>query len=228
MSSSQEETKIGVIVRTRNSVKLVKNAVNSVLNQTLPKELCELVVVDDGSIDNTREVLRSYKDRIKVIEEKNLGHIRAANLGILHSGSEYVTLLDADDTFEPTILKEMLEVLENDKNIGFVYCDYYERNLETGEMRVVSLKDNIFDSVAGGIIFRKSILIEFGLYDESLVFPEYDLLIKIMKKYKGIHIPKPLFTYNRHPCSLTANKMLVKKGLKQLFDKYGEIRIRKY
>ena len=215
--------KVSVIIRTHNSSKFVRNALKSVLDQILSKDFYEVLVVDDGSTDNTKEILMTYKDKIKIIEEKDLGPVKAINVGITYA-NEYVILLDSDDIFKPTILKEMYDILEKETNFAFVYCDYFEKKLEKGETKVVFLRDNIFNSVAGGIMFRKSILDDIGGYDESLIFPEYDLLIKIMKKYKGIHISKPLFTYVRHEVSLTANQELVKKGVKQLFDKYGKIK----
>ena len=216
--------KVSVVIRTHNSSKFVRNAVESALNQTLSKDIYEVLVVDDGSTDNTKEILKTYGNKIRIIEGKELGPIKAVNVGIAYANGDYIILLDSDDIFEPIVLKEMYDILEKEKDFAFVYCDYFEKKIEEGETRIVFLRENIFSSVAGGILFRKSILEEIGGYDENFIFSEYDLLIKIMKKYKGRHIPKPLFTYVRHKESLTANQELVKEGIKQLFDKYGKIK----
>lgn len=221
----ENKPEISVIIRTHNSAKFIRKAVESALNQTLSNDLYEILVVDDGSIDRTKEILIAYGNKIKLIEKKDLGQVKAANFGITNSKGGYIILLDSDDTFEPTILEEMLAILENNKDVGFVYCDYYEKNHDTGDFKMVSLKENIFNSVAGGIMLKKVILEEMGGYDEDLILPEYDLFIKIMKKYKGKHIPKPLFTYVRHGKSLTANRNFVGAGLKQLLGKYGNIKI---
>lgn len=214
---------VSVVVRTCNAVKFARNAIESVLNQDVPGDAYEILVVDDGSTDSTREILESYGNRIRVIELQGEGHVRAANRGIANSAGRYVILLDADDTFESTIISEMLNVLKNDSETGFVYCDYYERDTESGETKVISLKKNIFESVAIGIMFRKDVLEKVGMYDEELIFPEYDILIKVMKKYKGKYIPRPLFTYNRHGGSLASNRETVQKGKEQLFARYGVI-----
>jgi len=216
--------KISVIIRTHNSSKFVRGALESALNQALSKDFYEILVVDDGSTDNTKEILRGYKDKIRIIEVKHMGPINALNVGITNVNGKYIILLDSDDTFEYTILKEMYDILEKETDFVFAYGDYFEKKIENGETKIVSLRKNIFNSVAGGIMFTKSILEEVGGYDENLIFPEYDLLIKIMKKCKGRYIPKPFFTYVRHKESLTANKELVRKGFKQLFDKYGKIK----
>lgn len=215
--------KVSIIIRTYNSGRFVTNAVESALKQETPSGLYEILVVDDGSTDNTRETLKSYGNKIRVIEQQRRGYVNAMNCGISNTEGEYIILLDADDTFEPEIISEMLSVFENERELGFVYCDYYEKNMETDETKVISLKENIFNSVAEGIMFRKEVVEEVGMYDESLVFAEYDLLIKVVKKYQGKHIPRPLFTYHRHKGSITADQEKVRVGKEQLFARYGVI-----
>lgn len=224
----KNKKEITVIVRTYNSQDFVRNAIESVIRQSIPADTYEILVVDDGSGDSTKNILMTYKEKIRLIEQKNRGYVNAINTGITNAVGRYIILLDADDTFEPGILYELLGAFKKENGLGFVYSDYYEKNLDTGSVRTVSLR-NIFNSTAGGIMFKKSILREFGMYDESFIFPEYDLLIKIMEKYKGRHIPKPLFTYYRHGQSLTASKERVRMGRDQLFEKYGPIKaLRQY
>lgn len=227
---NKKKVKISVIIRTYNSAGFIKNAIESVKNQTLNKDLYEVVIVDDGSSDNTLGILeRYYKNEIRLVKQKHLGPVKATNAGIIKSRGEYIILLDDDDAFEPNVLREMLDVFNKEKSVDFVYCDYLE---ETGEnKKVVSLKKNIFNSLAGGIMFKKKLFSEIGLFDENLIFTEYDFLIKLRKIRKiGSHIAKPLYIYKRNKESLTFNKERVVKGLKQLEKKYGKIvkKIRKY
>lgn len=221
--------KISIIIRTYNSEHFVKDAIDSILQQTIAPDLYEILVVDDGSTDNTKNILAQYGDKIRLIKQNHKGPIRTLNTGIVYAKGTYIILLDADDIFCPGILEEMFNVFEKEKNINFVYCDYYERDMETGKQKIISLKDNIFKSTAGGIMFKKKILEEVGMYDENLIFPEYDLLIKFQKKYKKAYIPQPLFVYRRHKQSITADKEKVKIGKEQLFAKYGPIKgLREY
>ncbi len=215
---------ISVIIRAYNASRFVRKAIESVFRQTINPKIYEIVVVDDGSTDETEKILSSYEDKIKLIRQKHKGHIRALNTGIIQARGAYVILLDSDDLFKPEILKKMLDVFENEKDIDFVYCDYYEKDMTSGKQKIVSLRDNVFNSVAVGIMFRKRILEETGLYDENLIFPEYDLLIKAQKKYKSAYISQPLFIYQRHGASITANKEKVRIGKEQLFAKYGFIK----
>ncbi len=220
---------ISVIIRTHNSANFIKNALNSALNQTLPENLYEILVIDDGSIDATKDIIKNYGNKIRLIEGKGLGAIKSANLGIGNSRGEYVILLDSDDVFEPNALEEMLITIQN-SDADFVYCDYFEKEIGNNKIKTITLKDNIYNSVAGGILFKTSLLKKVNGYDDNLIFPEYDLLIRLInKRYKYKHIPIPLFTYVRHKGSLTANKELVTKGFEQLFGKYGKIKgLREY
>lgn len=215
--------KVTVIVRSYNQGGFIRDAIDSAINQVLPPQLYEILVIEDGSTDGSPDILKTYGNGIRVRIQPNQGAIKAINTGITSAKGKYVILLDADDTFEPAILAELFQALERERDIGFAYCDYYEKNLDTGETKVVSLKKNIFNSVAVGIMFRKAVLEEVGMYDESLVFPEYDLLIRLMKEHKGKYIPLPLFTYRRHKGSITDDQNKVKTGMQQLFTRYGEI-----
>lgn len=222
------QPKISVIIRTYNSSNFVKKSIQSVLNQTINKKSFEIVVIDDGSTDDTLKVLGSYEDQLKVFPNESNGPINAINIGLEKARGNYFILLDSDDTFLPEALKIFLEVID-DENVDFVYSDYMEVTEKDG-IKLVSLKNNIFNSVAGGIIFKKSVVEEVGKYDEQLFFPEYDLLLKLIKRgitYK--HIPKPLFKYYRHSESLTSNKKAVENGFNQLYKKHGHIaNLRRY
>ncbi len=216
---------ISVIIRTHNSSNYVKKSLDSVLNQALPSKFYEVIVVDDGSTDNTIDILKEYDNRIVIIKENLLNAIKALNKGLNSVNGEFFIILDSDDTFEFEALMDFFSVIQKDSDIDFIYSDYYEINIKKNSKKLVSLKNNVFNSIAGGIAFRKSVIKDLGGYDENLLFPEYDLLIKLIKnKYKSKYIQKPLYNYFRHDSSITADKNYVKKGLEQLYRKHGEIK----
>lgn len=217
---------ISVIMAVYNAEKTIKRALDSVLSQDFTDY--EIVLVNDGSADKTKEILGNYKDKIKLINQENQGYVKAARTALSNSSGKYIIKLDADDEFQPTILSKMHAELENNQGLAFVYSNYHEKNEQTGEIREIITKDNIFNTVAIGIMFRKSVLDELGFYDENLVFPEYDLLIRILKKYKGKHIEELLFTYYRSKKSVTSNEEMVQKGMDQLRERYGKLPIRGY
>ena len=226
---------ITVIIRTYNSAAFVKKAIDSALNQTLNKKFYEILVVDDGSADTTLDILKNnYGNEIKIIKQKHLGASVATNNGILKSRGQYIILLDSDDEFLPDILKKMFSEFKKNNLIDFVYCDYFE-TLQPGsgqeKKKKVSLKNNIFKTIATAILFKKKLFNEIGFYDKKFFFAEYDFLIKLIKSKKiGKHIPVPLYVYVRNKNSLTSNLNAVKTGIAQLKEKYGNIaeKIRKY
>ena len=223
--------KISVIIRTYNSGKFVKKAIDSALRQTLNKELYEILVIDDGSEDNTLDILKNYKGKIRLIHQEHLGGTPATNRGILESRGKYVTLLDSDDQFLPYTLEKMLKEFEKDKFADFVYCDYFEKPFYGVKRKKVSLKKNIFNSLATAIMFKKELFKELGLNNKDFVFAEYDFLLRMMKAKKiGKHLPIPLYVYIRTEGSLTFDEKVVEKGISQLRKKYGKIteKIRKY
>jgi len=223
--------KVSVIIRVYNAEKTIRKAVASALNQDFPKKDFEIIIVNDGSTDNSLEILKSYKKKIRLINQKNQGAVAAANRGFKEARGNYIIVLDADDYFETNILREMVAILDKKPQVDFIYSDYYEKSKE-GEIKLISTK-NIFNTVASGIMFRKSKFKKEGFYREDIKFPEYDLLLKTQDKWQGHHLAKPLFYYNRKEESLTGDKKWVKTALAELRKlhpkKLEEIKkIRKY
>jgi glycosyltransferase involved in cell wall biosynthesis len=225
--------KISVIIRNYNSEKYIGNAIHSALNQTLPKKLYEILIVDDGSEEQSKDVLLNYRNKssslIRILFKEHEGSTSALNSGIIEALGEFIIILDSDDEFKNEILEEMFNI-HHSQEVDYVYSDYYEKAIHKQELKLVSAKDNLLFTVAAGIMFKKKDLLEFGLYDEEFILPEYDLLIKFEKNnLVGYHIAKPLFIYNRREGSITSNKMLVEKAKKQLINKWGnEFTIRDY
>ena len=207
--------KVSIIIPVYNAQNTIRKAVESVLNQKFPKKDFEVIAVNDGSTDKTLEILKTYGKKIKIINQKNQGAVKAVNRGFKGARGKYLIKLDADDSFELNIFKEMTSILDANLDIDFVYSDYFERDLQ-GQVRIISTKNNIFNTVAGGIMFRRKELTKEGFYRKDIKFPEYDLLLKTQKKWQGFNIQKPLFSYNRRKESLTRNKKWVKAAMTEL------------
>jgi spore coat polysaccharide biosynthesis protein SpsF len=221
----QSRPEITVMIRTYNSQETVSRAIESALNQTIDHELYEVLVIDDGSNDGTEGVVREYVETmpqvVRLVKTPHEGAMRTFNQGVEEALGKYVTLLDSDDTAEPKLLKRLYDVLESNLSISFSYCNYYERTAD-GDWTRVDVSDDIFKTVASGIMFRKEVLFSLGGYSEELIFPEYDLLLKCQRNgLVGEHVEEFLLRYYRHEQSLTADAERVKKGKKQLWEKYG-------
>lgn len=206
--------RVSIVIPAYNAETTIKKSVESALNQNFPKEEFEVIVVNDGSTDRTLEVLKSFGSRIRVISQENQGAVKAANRGFGEAKGDYVVKLDADDYFEPSLLKEMARVLDEHPEVDFVYSDYYEE--QSGSRKLISTKENIFNTIAIGIMFRREKFAEIGFYREGVVFAEYDLLLMTLGKWRGFHIAKPLFRYIRRPESLTGSPERVRAFIQQL------------
>lgn len=203
--------KVSVVIATYNNGHLLKRAIQSILSQTFRE--FELIVVDDGSGDNTKEVVESIPDeRIRYLHhQKNKGEAAARNTAIAEAKGEYIAFLDSDDEALPERLDVQLRVFEsNEDTLGVVFSDMIrvdrsgsQRVLHApsimpseGDMYEKALAFKVFKVGVGTSMFRKSCFNDVGLFDESLpYYVDLDLFIRLSKKYRFYHINKPLIKY---------------------------------
>jgi len=110
-----------VVIDNYNYGCFVEDAIDSVLNQRFPSEEVEIIVVDDGSTDDSFERVRQYGDRVVYIYKENGGQASAFNVGIARARGEFIALLDADDYWHPTKLREVFSELRRSETTDFVY-----------------------------------------------------------------------------------------------------------
>ena len=196
--------KASIIIRTYNSSKTIERAIKSALHQDFPSNDYEIIVVDDGSVDNTTEIAAKYKkNNLRLVELTKKGPVETLNKGIKQSRGKYVVALDADDLFEKDLLSVEIKIAESDKSIDFVYCDYWEKH-EDQPKKLITVS-NRFEGVLVGTLFRNDRLKSVGYFRKGIYFAEYDLFLRTLGLWRGYHVKKPLFTYNRGSDSLTAN-----------------------
>jgi len=112
---------VSVVIPTYNRAEVVRASIESVLAQT--HRNIEVIVVDDGSRDHTRQVVESYGDPVRYVYQANAGVSAARNTGFVHARGEFVALLDSDDQFLPWKLEAQLRVLERHPEVGMVWTD---------------------------------------------------------------------------------------------------------
>ncbi|PIZ44424.1 hypothetical protein COY31_02670, partial [Candidatus Wolfebacteria bacterium CG_4_10_14_0_2_um_filter_39_18] len=114
--------RVSIIIPAYNAASFIGDSVRSALTQTYPNK--EIVVVDDGSTDDTRAILEEYikSGQIKYFYQENKGPAAARNLGIKNSSGEFIAFLDADDVWLPEKLKKQIDLFKNPK-VGLVYSD---------------------------------------------------------------------------------------------------------
>jgi glycosyltransferase involved in cell wall biosynthesis len=188
---------VSVIIPVYNAGKYIARCIRSAMNQSLGSDLYEIIVVNDGSTDNTSEVLKYFSEHIKVINlDENMGIAYARNEGIKLSRGRYIVNLDADDYINRDLLYVESLFLNLNANWDAVSCDYFLVNEKEEHIKRVNAKKN---PIACGIMFRAEKLIDIGLYDPEFMFnEEMDLRIRFEKKFTIKHIELPLYRYRQH------------------------------
>ncbi len=193
--------KVSVIISTYNRFSFLVEALESVLSQTFTD--FELIIVDDGSVDETRKIQEIYQHRVKYIFQENRGVSSARNKGIKFSNGEYICFLDSDDMWK----KDKLEVQVNfmDKDKDFLVCYTDEIWMRNG-VRVNPMKKHkkysgmIYDKCLplciispSSVMMKREIFDKVGYFDESFpVCEDYDLWLRISKDYPIFFIDKKL------------------------------------
>src|SRR4051794_36482571 len=119
---------VSIIIPSYNSAQFVVDAIESALNQTIPPT--QVIVVNDGSTDDTTLRLQPYRGRIILIDQKNGGLSAARNVGLRAATGEWVAFLDADDVFHPRKLELQLSALRDHPGLGMIGTDTWQYPIE--------------------------------------------------------------------------------------------------
>lgn len=194
-----KQPKASLVITNYNKGHLVQRAIRSCLNQLLLRDYVEVVVVDDGSTDNSVEMIAEFLPSISLVAlPKNSGVAVASNVGLKEARGEYWMRVDADDYLSASASMFMGQVLDANANFGFVYADHIRVNRAGRQAELVRLdsQEALFEHGAG-VLFRTDLLRNIGGYDESLRNAEdYDLLVRLVQAgVEGFRIPVPLYRY---------------------------------
>lgn len=200
---------VSVILPTFNRADTLPRSVVSVLEQTYGD--LELIIVDDGSTDNTAAIVRDHKDtRIHYIGlAHNRGQAHARNIGIAKSQGTLIAFQDSDDTWESGKLAKQVHILDCDQQVAGVYCDLL-RIPRTGKPFVIEAPDlvrgatfdgrrSLYHSYSVGIqscVLRKEALKRCGKFREDMrCFEDLELLLRLARGYRLRRIPEALVNY---------------------------------
>ena len=207
---------VSVIIHTYNNEKFIAETVESVLNQTYKGY--EIIVVDDGSVDGTRDALKPYMQKIRYHYKENGGIASAKNAGIKLSQTEYVAFLDHDDLWVSDKLKLQMECFSENPQVGLVYAKYTSfkdgKELRTKPEKGYSgwiFKELLAKSFiqTSTVVVKKECLDAVGPYDESFSLgDEYDMFLRISKKFQCGFIDKGLTRYRVHDTNASKNDFL--------------------
>jgi glycosyltransferase involved in cell wall biosynthesis len=192
---------VSVIIPCHNYGRFLGEAIESVLNQT--NKQVEVIVVDDGSTDDTESVAARYP--VRYVRQANRGVCAASNLGLRVSSGQLVMRLDADDVLCPTYIEELISALDSDAGADFAYSHGAFFGAATGPFPLQPFDPETLAQGAYAVclaLTRRSALERAGGYDESMTglrCEDWDLWLTFADLGKrGLLVPKQLWLYRRH------------------------------
>lgn len=212
---------VSVIIATFNRADFINDTVQSILEQNY--SMFEIIVIDDGSTDNTKDLISRFGDkRIKYFWQENKGlPAIARNRGVSFAQGEYLAFLDSDDIWLPKKLDKQMEIIKKNPNITFVstnafYIYGYKR---TGIPMIKKLKtgyfsdDNFFPVskvVQSSVLMRRDHFFAIGGFNESpdlKAIEDYDLWVRLYSKYPCFYLNKCLVGYRKHQMSISGDEL---------------------
>ena len=225
---------VSVIIPTYNRAHLVGRAIKSVLNQTYQD--FELIIVDDGSTDNTDKIIKEFQEhdkRIKYIRhEKNKGGSAARNSGIKISRGEYIAFLDSDDEWLPRKMEKQEIKFQNAlDNVGVIYSGFSCISESSGKIIAKitpTLRGNVYTNLLEGCILgsptpliKKICFRKAGFFDETLPScQDWDMWIRLSKYYTFDFVPDILAKHHIHGSQISVNLNAKIVAREKLVEKY--------
>ncbi|MDC0637799.1 glycosyltransferase [Flavobacteriaceae bacterium] len=223
---------VSIVLPVYNGANYLKTCLESILSQSYRQ--IEILIVDDGSTDNTEDIIEDYRkldSRIRYLKNrKNLGLPKSLNIGIKSCKGEYVTWTSHDNIYYSTAISVMVRELERNQ-MDFVYCDCEvidELENTIGLLKAKPAEHLLF----GNVVFhcwlhKRHLHDQVGFYDENLVLIEdYDFMLRIAKQKKMMNIEKVLYKHRFHNASLThavknhaREKMIFEQNKIKMFEK---------
>jgi glycosyltransferase involved in cell wall biosynthesis len=223
---------VSVVMPAYNAGRTIEVALRSVLDQERSPD--EVLVVDDGSVDDTAARAESLGAPIKVLRQPNGGVSRARNLGISESVGDVVALLDADDAWKPSKLRRQMEVFESESSVGACFTGALRAGPDLEELESIPAVQHadfthalllgcVVSGSASSMAIRRSALDRVGPFDESLSqCADWDMWLRLSRVTAFKAIREPLVLYRTQPGSMSSNVGLLERDSTVMFDKFFE------
>lgn len=223
---------VSIIVTAFNYARYIDECLDSCLGQKSTDLEYEVIVVDDGSTDETSVLLAQRSDaRLRVLRIENSGIEIASNIGFTAASGRFIVRVDADDALAPDYLARMSPMLELE--CGFIYADYIVIDDSSVTLEEIRLPEfdvaEIMargDFLATGTLYRADLLHSLGGYatqTRNSGLENYELILKLIDSgVKGTHLAAPLFQYRRHSTNMSVSRKasIIEYG-RALFERNG-------
>lgn len=216
---------VSVVIPAYNSAAMVCDAVDSILGQTVPP--AEVIVIDDGSSDDTAERVGAYGDRVLYRRQANAGPSAARNHGVSLCAGPLVAFLDADDVWHPRKLELQMRHMEGERDLGLLATDHFdwpaaafpEAPTATAPVSPVTWEQLVIKAtiLTSSILVRRDVLARAGEFDSSLCGPEdRDMFLRLAEVTRLAKLNVPLIGYRDAPGSLTKQAAQCERGIRTI------------
>lgn len=223
-------SRVSVIIPCYNHARYLSQAIASVLAQT--RVAAEIIVIDDGSTDDTAQVAASFGEHIRYLYQPNAGLSAARNAGIRAGKGDYLGFLDADDLWRPDFLRVLVSLLDSDARLGAVYCGSRFVDANANPLSQVITRtvpaERLYDALIDGeffppcaVLVRRAVLEHVGLFDEALRASEdWDLWLRVAEQYPFAGTPQTLALYRMHGSNMTRDLEHIHRSQLQVLRKH--------
>ncbi len=223
---------VSIVIPAFNHGKFLHAAIDSILNQTYPN--IELIVIDDGSTDNTKEVLSNYGDQFFWKSQSNMGQAATLNKGWAMSTGEILAYISADDFLLPEAVAKIVARLLSDSDLVLCYPDFclvdensrIIRRIKAPEFDFCKMVSKLQCAPGPGAFFKKEAYLKAGEWNTCLVrFPDYDYWLRLALYGKFEHLSENLASFRVHLGSTSSRSLSEKSAdeiifiLKTYFDR---------
>ncbi len=219
----EDHPKVSVVIATYNRARFLPETIGSVLKQRFRD--FELIVVDDGSTDETREVLRSYGDRVRSFYQDNRGPSAARNLGIRQARGQWIAIQDSDDLCTPDHLEVFFGFAEKNPDCGMIFAngaylggpehnretiipEEKSRRLAQQGVKLVDLFDKSIVRLQAALISREYLEAIGGLDENLHICMDLDLAFRLFMRYPVTYLDRVVFLYRKHEGNIGRNQEL--------------------
>lgn len=228
-----ESILVSIVIPSYNRAHMLSTAIEACLTQTYKN--IEVIVVNDGSTDNTLDVLNKYADtdqRVKVFNKENEGIADTLNYGFERTVGEYVTWTSDDNYYYPEAIGSLVGFLKTHPNIGMVYSDVRNIDAEDKPIGIVNAGGpellETYCHIHGCHLYRREVMKKVGKYRREWVrCQDHDYYIRIYKDFKIAHLPKVLYDYRWHEESMSGDHESHVLEEARLFEFHAKNRIEK-
>ena len=224
---------ISIVVPAYNAESFIGQTIISIIGQTYKN--IEVIVVNDGSKDNTADLVRSIAQadsRITLLNQSNSGVSAARNLGIEKSKGEFIAFIDADDIYYPQAIEKLTNtILQADDSVGVVYgwsAHIDESGNFTSSFNCSTSKGDVYQDLiqsqfvgnASAFFVRRSCIDKTGYFDRQILpgCADWDFLLKLAERYQFKVVPEFLIGYRKLSTSMSSDFAKMEKAYQQIID----------